>query len=93
MRAVPEATVSLVLSATSGAPTMKRAIERFRRVGFSDLIVTKLDETLSPGVILSAVVEAGAPVSFVTNGQNVPDDLEKIDPQRLADLILKGGEA
>ena len=91
VKAVPEARVSLVLSLTAGARTLRQAVERFRRVGFSNLILTKLDETQSPGVILSAVAEARCPVTFVTNGQNVPDDLEAMDPQRLADLILKGG--
>ncbi len=90
VRAVPDATVSLVLSVTAGARTVERAIDRFRRVGFRDLILTKLDETQSPGVILSAVNEAERPVSYVANGQNVPDDLEVMDPQRLADLVLQG---
>jgi flagellar biosynthesis protein FlhF len=90
VRALPEAEVSLVLSVTAGGRTLGQAIERFRRVGFSRLILTKLDETQSPGVILSALAEARCPVSFVTNGQNVPDDLEAMDPQRLADLVLRG---
>ncbi len=90
-RAVPEALVTLVVSVTAGARTVRRAIEKFKRLGFGSLILTKVDETQSPGVILSAVDEARRPVIAVTNGQNVPDDLEAMDPQALADLMLRGG--
>jgi flagellar biosynthesis protein FlhF len=91
VRCAPEAQVSLVVSATTSVRTLQRSIERFARVGFDDLVVTKLDETQARGVILSAIVQAARPVSFLTNGQNVPDDLEAADPQRVADLILQGG--
>ena len=91
VRAAPDARVSLVLSVTGGARTLVRSIERFARVGFSDLVLTKLDETQSPGVVLTAIHAAGRPVSFLTNGQNVPDDIEAADPQRIADLIVQGG--
>ena len=90
-RAVPEAQVTLVLSMTAGSRTLTQAIQRFRRLNFENLILTKIDETQSPGVILTAVAEARKPVLAVTNGQNVPDDLESVDPQRLADLVLCTG--
>ena len=91
VRAAPEAQVSLVLSATASSKTLRRSIDRFARVGFRDLVLTKLDETQGRGVILSAVAHAARPVSFLTNGQNVPDDIEAADPQRIADLLLNGG--
>jgi len=91
VRAAPDAQVSLVLSATASARTLRRSIDRFARVGFRDLVLTKLDETQGRGVILSAIAHAARPVSFLTNGQNVPDDIEAADPQRIADLLLNGG--
>ncbi len=91
VRCAPDAQVSLVLSATASARTLRRSIDRFARVGFNDLVITKVDETQARGVILSAIVQAGKPVSFLTNGQNVPDDIEAADPQRVADLVVQGG--
>ncbi len=89
VRVVSDASVNLVLSVTSTPRSIKHSIDRFSRIGFHHLILTKLDETPGLGVILSVVDAAGRHVRFVTNGQNVPDDIENVDSQRLADLIFR----
>ncbi len=53
-------------------------------------MVTKLDEAETFGTILSLSAQGDAPLSFVTTGQDVPDDIEPADPWRLAQRILKG---
>ncbi len=83
------AEIHLVLSATTQARTLKSIAERFAAVGFHRLILTKIDETASFGAILEPLVAIGKPVSYVTDGQNVPDDIMTGDPERLADLVLR----
>jgi flagellar biosynthesis protein FlhF len=89
LEALPGAEVHLVLSATTGPRTLRNAAERFGALGFHRVILTKLDEASSLGNILEVLVEIGKPVSFLTDGQNVPDDIMISDPERLADLVLR----
>jgi len=80
--------VHLVLSATSGASNLVRTAERFAKVGSTSLILTKLDETTSLGNLLPLVRQTDLPLSYVTCGQNVPDDIEAADPHRLATAVF-----
>lgn len=54
----------------------------------TSLILTKLDEADSLGAVLSLNRELNLPVSYLTTGQNVPDDIEPALYDRLARLIL-----
>ena len=56
------------------------------------LIFTKLDETTSIGNIFNIKMLTGAPLSYVTHGQNVPNDISKIDAQHIAKQLLGGNE-
>ncbi len=78
----------LVLSSTCGATVLMEAIERFRGVGVDRVIFTKLDEAIGFGVILTCLQKANARLSYLTTGQDVPDDIEVGEPGRLAELIL-----
>lgn len=75
--------VLLVLSAMSGAATLSRTAERFAEVGTTGLIVTKLDEATGLGNLLPALRHSKLPLTYVTDGQNVPDDIETADARRL----------
>jgi len=66
----------LVLSATSQTRVMQEAVEHFKRIGLSGCIFTKLDECLSLGEIINTAIQNALPVSYLTNGQRVPEDLE-----------------
>ena len=55
------------------------------------LLFTKLDETGSQGAILSAALEAGKPLSFFTNGQNIPEDIEPAQRARVACIGVPSG--
>lgn len=52
------------------------------------IIFTKLDETSSSGVMLNLKVKTKCPLSYVTWGQNVPDDIGKVDAQKVAKELL-----
>jgi flagellar biosynthesis protein FlhF len=80
--------VHLVLSSGAGARTLVETAGRFAAVGTTSLILTKLDEATGLGNLLPLVRSSKLPVSYLTNGQNVPDDIETADCRRLARLIL-----
>ena len=84
--------VHLVLSATSGERSLRAAVDRFAVVRADRLILTKLDEADGLGGVLAVIGQADRPVSYLTTGQAVPDDIEPADRSRLAALIL-GQEA
>ena len=65
-----------------------RVSERFAEVGANRLILTKLDEAQGLGSLLPLLRTNRLPLSYVTHGQNVPDDIEVADPVHLAQQIL-----
>lgn len=80
--------VHLVLSAVGGARSLASTAERFATVGTTALLVTKLDEATVLGNLLSVTRNCGLPVSYLTDGQNVPDDIQVAQPRKLAEMIL-----
>ncbi len=80
--------VHLVLSGTAHHSHMLSAAERFKTLGVDRIILTKLDEAISFGVVLSVVQKVNASISYVTTGQDVPDDIEIGNGRRLAQMLL-----
>lgn len=78
----------LVLSLTSKIQDMKRITENFSRHGLQKVIFTKLDETESIGPLYNLLNEFPLKASYITNGQNVPDDLLSVDLIMLTNLLL-----
>ncbi len=66
----------LVLSATAQARVMQESVQQFKRIGLSGCIFTKLDECLSLGEVINVAIQNALPVSYLTNGQRVPEDLQ-----------------
>ena len=67
---------------------MEAALERFGEVRVDQIIFTKLDEAVSFGVLLNVARTASRALSYLTTGQDVPDNIEVGQPRRLAKLIL-----
>ncbi|MBX7073745.1 MAG: flagellar biosynthesis protein FlhF [Pirellulales bacterium] len=82
------AEVHLVLSSVASANTLKRTIERFACALPTSLLFTKLDEALACGNLLEVLLETGLPVSYLTDGQNVPDDIQSATPAELVSRLL-----
>ena len=80
--------VHLVLSAVGGARSLASTAERFAAVGTTALLVTKLDEATAVGNLLSVTRSCGLPISYLTDGQNVPDDIQVAESNKLARMIL-----
>lgn len=83
--------VYLVLSVTTKYKDLLSIVDAYKDVEGIRLLFTKIDETCSLGNILNIRWYTDAPLSYSTNGQNVPDDIEKLDVQKLAKYLL-GGE-
>ncbi|MBW2651205.1 MAG: flagellar biosynthesis protein FlhF [Deltaproteobacteria bacterium] len=82
---------NLVLSMTSSRENMMDAATRFGIVDYSSIIFTKLDDSRKFGSIYNVIDHVGKPVFYVANGQNVPRDLKKMDPAKIARLIVGRG--
>lgn len=82
---------NLVLSMTSSRESMMDATIRFGIVGYSSIIFTKLDDSEKSGEIYNIIDYTGKPVFYVADGQNVPRDLKRMDPAKLAGLIVSKG--
>jgi flagellar biosynthesis protein FlhF len=87
--------VHLVVSATANRACTATVLERFVPLGANRIIVTKLDEAGSFGVFLNVSEAGGGPISYITTGQDVPEDIARADAETLAECILAGrfGEA
>jgi flagellar biosynthesis protein FlhF len=83
--------VHLVLSSTASQECIESAIARFGNVRVDKIIFTKLDEAVHVGVVLNVARKVNKVLSYVTTGQDVPDDIEVTKGRRLAQLILSGG--
>lgn len=79
----------LVLSATSKLENLLNAIHRFESVGYENLILSKMDETNTFGSILDIATATNKPISYLSTGQNVPEDLEIAQTDILAKKVLK----
>ncbi len=82
----------LVLSAGTRENELLDTIERFNTLDISNTIFTKIDECSSLGILLNIQIQNPSPLSYVTNGQRVPEDLLEISPKIVAELIMSQHE-
>ena len=81
----------LVVSATTKYKDLLSIADTYSTLTDYKLIFTKLDETTTLGNLLNLKLHTGADMSYITYGQNVPDDMEDFNPQRTVKLLLGGG--
>jgi flagellar biosynthesis protein FlhF len=91
LTSVPGMGKHLVLSVTSSYDSMMNAARRFGVTGYDTFIFTKLDDAGACGTMYSLVDEMKKPVSYVTDGQNVPRDIREVEPAMLARIIMNNG--
>ncbi len=82
--------VYLVLSATTKYADLLDIVDSYREIADYKLIFTKLDETTTYGNLLNLKLYSGADLSYTTNGQYVPDDIEVFDTQKIVKKLLGG---
>ncbi len=85
-----EKEVCLVLSATTKYKDLLDIADIYHEIADYKLIFSKLDETSTYGNLLNVKLYSGADISYVTTGQNVPDDMEIFPTQKIVKMLLGG---
>ncbi|MFP6764526.1 MAG: hypothetical protein VB858_12940, partial [Planctomycetaceae bacterium] len=80
--------VHVVMSLTASVRSIRMTCDQFAAVSPTALILTKLDEAPGMGSLLSVARQVSLPVSYLTTGQDVPEDIESAEPQRVSRLVL-----
>ena len=78
----------LVMSATSHYHVVRQAIKRYHPFETEQCIITKVDESFCLAQALSAIIEVGLPVSYLTNVQRVPEDIKLATQHQLMEHLL-----
>ena len=84
--------VHLCLDSGASPATLRRSLEGFSLLHPTHVILTKVDETASLDVTLNIILDSGLPLSYVTTGQRVPEDLALASPEAMAERVLLGEE-
>ena len=88
LEAAQPADTHLLIAVSTRESDAHAVADNFAPQYVRQLIFTKLDETSFFGSILNISAKIGKPVSYLTTGQNVPDDIEVAQVERMADLFL-----
>jgi flagellar biosynthesis protein FlhF len=83
----------LVLNASTNLKTAEEVIQQFKTVKPNRLLFTKLDEAATLGSLLTLVNRHQIPVSYLTTGQAVPDDIIAAEPAQFARMVYTGAIA
>ena len=76
----------LVVSCSSQRRVVEQAYNAYKRLGLNGCVLSKMDESGSLGEAISLIVEKGLPVTYVTDGQRIPDD---IDVAKKSELVSR----
>jgi len=79
---------NLLISLTSSKECMMEVASRYGRFDYNQVILTRADECTRIGFLWDVLDQIAKPVSYITNGQNVPNDIEESNPQKIARLIV-----
>ncbi len=82
--------IYLVVSATTKYKDLRSIADKYKKMFDYKMIFTKLDETSEYGNLLNVKIYTGAPMSYITCGQNVPDDIETFNAQSTVKKLLGG---
>jgi flagellar biosynthesis protein FlhF len=80
----------LVVSLNTNPKDAHRMLERYLPLGVNRFIFTKIDETSAPGLLLNIRLRSDLPVSYISTGQSVPDDLAPADTVDYSRLFMGG---
>lgn len=80
--------VHLVLSANMKYRDMLDVVKRMGVIPISRIIFSKIDETTTYGALVNILLDFDRPLSFITTGQNVPNDIEVASGSRLANMLM-----
>jgi flagellar biosynthesis protein FlhF len=78
----------LLLNVATRGCEMNKAAVNFSALNYLSYIFTKTDETERCGSIINQVMKLNLPISYITNGQKVPEDIEQADKEKILKLLL-----
>jgi flagellar biosynthesis protein FlhF len=73
----------LALSASTKSSDIKEILSQFEPFHYSGIVLTKLDETMRVGNLISILSSSGKPIKYITDGQMVPQDIERASKERI----------
>jgi len=79
----------LVLPATAQRKVLEEAVVQFRKMPLVGCIITKMDEAIGAGDVLSVAIAHSLPLAYLTNGQRVPEDIGAADPKSLINSVIE----
>lgn len=82
--------VILTISAVMSPADIRAVAAEFLGARAGRICITKADEAQAPGGVLGSLIELGFPLSYITNGQGVPEDVQVVVPERLGEWFLTG---
>jgi len=81
--------ISLVISCNYKNSEAIEIVNRYRTFfPINDIFFTKIDETYKPGILVNLPIKTDIPVSFISTGQKVPEDIRVLNPERIANYLL-----
>lgn len=81
----------LVVSMTTKYHDQLQILKGFSTMDYNRIILTKFDETTTYGSLLNVAYSAKVPLSYITIGQNVPDDITEATKEKLLDFVIGEG--
>ncbi|MEW6379305.1 MAG: flagellar biosynthesis protein FlhF [bacterium] len=89
MAQVADPEIHLVLSINTNEKELINISQKFNLLRYEKLLFTKLDESSYPGTIFNHMIYTGKPISYITTGQKVPEDIEVATPDGIVDLLFQ----
>jgi flagellar biosynthesis protein FlhF len=86
---LPDLQKHLVVSVATKEKDLRKILQAFQEVGVQRLLFSKVDESKTYGNMLNALIRSNIPLSFLSCGRRVPDDIEAGSIQKLVDLIFR----
>lgn len=85
---VPNIQIQLLMSVPTNNLTLEDILGNFKTMPITGLIFTKLDESTTFGNIVNSLCSANTPISYFTNGQEIPEDIEIASLDKVVNLII-----
>ena len=87
---MPTLEIHIVIPAATNHATVEALVNRYRPLGPARILVTKVDEVDVPTDLATLPTRIGLPITWITTGQAVPEDIEEPTPARLIELASSG---
>ena len=78
----------LCVSANTKKNDLKDIFKAFGKINFNSIIITKVDESSYIGSVVDVADKFKKPISYYTNGQEVPNDIYVAEPNKIVDMII-----